>query len=122
MPGVVRALWIQRRTPGGDPRVRPARGHDRRGRGPAAPMTPPFFTIGHSTRPIGEFVSLLAPNGIARVVDVRSFPRSRTNPQYNSDALPDALAVHGIAYEHVRALGGKRGRSGEVAEDVNGFW
>jgi uncharacterized protein (DUF488 family) len=82
----------------------------------------PFFTIGHSTRPIDEFISLLVPNGIARVIDVRSFPRSRTNPQYNIEALPAALAPHGIAYEHLAALGGKRSRQKDVPEEVNDFW
>ena len=82
----------------------------------------PYFTVGHSTRSIEEFVALLVPNGVARVIDVRSFPRSRTNPQYNFEALPVALVPHGIAYEHVASLGGKRGRSKEVSEDVNAFW
>ena len=85
-------------------------------------MTQPFFTIGHSTRPTGEFVELLRPNEVARVIDVRSFPRSRTNPQYNIEALPAALAPHGIAYEHIASLGGKRGRSKDVPADVNAFW
>jgi uncharacterized protein (DUF488 family) len=85
-------------------------------------MTQPFFTVGHSTHPIDEFVAMLRPNGVARVIDVRAFPRSRTNPQYNSDALPEALAPHGIGYEHVPALGGKRGKSKSIAEDVNAFW
>jgi uncharacterized protein (DUF488 family) len=82
----------------------------------------PYFTIGHSTRPIEDFIGLLVPNEISRVIDVRSFPRSRTNPQYNFDALPQSLAPHGIAYEHMPALGGKRPRSKAVAEDVNAFW
>jgi uncharacterized protein (DUF488 family) len=82
----------------------------------------PFFTIGHSTRPIEEFIALLAPNGVARVIDVRSFPRSRTNPQYNIEALPSALAPHGIVYEHVASLGGKRPRQKGVPEDTNAFW
>ena len=85
-------------------------------------MSEPFFTIGHSTRAIDEFVAMLEPNGVTRVIDVRAFPRSRTNPQYNSDALPGALAPHGIGYEHVAALGGKRGRSRSVAPETNGFW
>jgi uncharacterized protein (DUF488 family) len=82
----------------------------------------PIFTVGHSTHPVGAFVRMLEPNGVKRIVDVRAFPRSRTNPQYNLDALPGALAPHGIAYEHIAALGGKRGRSKEIAEDVNAFW
>jgi uncharacterized protein (DUF488 family) len=59
---------------------------------------------------------------VARVIDVRTVPRSRTNPQYNSDALPGALSAVGIAYEHMPALGGLRPRSRDVAPEVNGFW
>ena len=82
----------------------------------------PFFTIGHSTRSLEEFVALLKPNGIGRVVDVRTVPRSRTNPQYNRETLPASLAPHGIAYEHIAALGGLRGRKTDVPPDVNGWW
>ena len=82
----------------------------------------PFFTIGHSTRPLDEFVELLAANEVARVIDVRSFPRSRTNPQYNVDSLPASLATHRIGYEHLAALGGKRGRQKQIPEETNGFW
>jgi uncharacterized protein (DUF488 family) len=82
----------------------------------------PFFTIGHSTRALEEFIALLEPNGIQRVVDVRTVPRSRTNPQYNRDALPVSLAPHGIAYEHIAELGGLRGRKPDLPPDVNGYW
>jgi uncharacterized protein (DUF488 family) len=86
-------------------------------------VSEPFFTIGHSTRTLEEFVGLLSPNGIARVVDVRTVPRSRANPQYNRDTFPGALAAAGIAYEHLAALGGLRGRDKQGASpDVNGFW
>src|SRR5437868_6111110 len=85
-------------------------------------MAEPFFTIGHSTRAIDEFASLLKANGVVRVVDVRTVPRSRTNPQYNREALPASLAPHGLAYEHVAALGGLRGRKADVPPDVNGYW
>jgi uncharacterized protein (DUF488 family) len=85
-------------------------------------MAQPFFTIGHSTRPLEELVALLQPNGVTRLVDVRTVPRSRTNPQYNKDTLPAALARHGIAYEHIAGLGGLRGRKAEVPPDTNGFW
>ena len=67
-------------------------------------------------------MSLLEPNGVQRVVDVRTVPRSRTNPQYNRDRLPDTLRSFGIAYEHIGALGGLRGRKLEVAPEVNGYW
>ena len=85
-------------------------------------MSEPFFTVGHSTHPVDELVAMLKPNGVTRVIDVRAFPRSRTNPQYNSEALPEALALHGIGYEHAPALGGKRGRSKTVAPETNAFW
>jgi uncharacterized protein (DUF488 family) len=82
----------------------------------------PFHTIGHSTRTIDEFVALLREAEVTLVVDVRTVPRSRTNPHYNRDALPGALTPHGIGYEHVAALGGLRGKKREVPADLNGFW
>lgn len=85
-------------------------------------MTHPFYTIGHSTRSIEEFVDLLQECEVRLVVDVRTVPRSRTNPQYNRDALPDALAPFQIGYEHVAALGGLRGKKHDVAPAVNAFW
>jgi uncharacterized protein (DUF488 family) len=85
-------------------------------------MAFPFFTIGHSTRPIGDFVDLLAASAIDLVVDVRTVPRSRTNPQYNRETLPQELSEFQIAYQHVAELGGLRGRARDVAPDVNAFW
>jgi uncharacterized protein (DUF488 family) len=87
-----------------------------------AGMAHPFFTIGHSTRTLEEFVALLAPNGVTRVVDVRTVPRSRTNPQYNRETLPAALEAAGIGYTHLAALGGLRGRKPDVPAEVNGYW
>lgn len=66
------------------------------------------FTVGHSTRPIGEFVSILESAGIELLVDVRTVPRSRRYPQFEGGALADALSDHGIAYWHERGLGGFR--------------
>ena len=85
-------------------------------------MASPFFTIGHSTRPLEEFVGLLAASAIDMVVDVRTIPRSRTNPQYNRETLPKNLSAFQIAYEHVAALGGLRGRKSDVPPAVNAFW
>jgi uncharacterized protein (DUF488 family) len=85
-------------------------------------MTQPFFTIGHSTRSIAEFVDLLRPAEIRLLVDVRTVPRSRTNPQYNRDILPATLAEFQVAYQHMPALGGLRPRAKNVAPDVNAFW
>jgi uncharacterized protein (DUF488 family) len=73
-------------------------------------MALPFFTIGHSTRPLPEFIGLLKDSEIETLVDVRSIPRSRTNPQFNQDTLPDSLAPSRIDYLHVAELGGRRGR------------
>lgn len=84
-------------------------------------MEQPFFTIGHSTRTIEEFVGLLNESEVRLVVDVRTIPRSRTNPQYNRDTLPETLAGFQIAYEHIAELGGLRAKN-DVAPQVNGFW
>jgi uncharacterized protein (DUF488 family) len=85
-------------------------------------MPNPFFTIGHSTRSVADFVGLLQMAEVATVVDVRTVPRSRTNPQFNRDALPAALAPFQIDYEHIPALGGLRGKKRDVAPETNGFW
>jgi uncharacterized protein (DUF488 family) len=81
-----------------------------------------FFTIGHSTRTIAEFVDLLRESRVDFVVDVRSMPRSRTNPQFNGDSLPEALAPWQIGYEHIAALGGLRGKMRSVDPSPNGYW
>ena len=85
-------------------------------------MAHPFFTIGHSTRPVTEFVDLVRSAEIGLVIDVRTVRRSRTNPQYNHDVFPQTLARFEIGYEHLLALGGLRGRTHEVPPIVNGFW
>ena len=73
-------------------------------------MTFPFFTIGHSTRSLESFIELLKLSEIRIVADVRTIPRSRTNPQYNRDVLPGSLSAFQIGYTHMPALGGLRGR------------
>jgi len=85
-------------------------------------MTHPFYTIGHSTRSIDEIADLLCSAEVTLVADVRTVPRSRANPQYNRDVLPQALATFRIGYEHIAALGGLRGRKREVPPSVNAFW
>jgi uncharacterized protein (DUF488 family) len=85
-------------------------------------MPQPFFTIGHSTRSIAEFVDLLRSAEIRLLVDVRAIPRSRTNPQYNRDTLPAALGEFQIDYRHSPMLGGLRGRIKNIAPEVNAFW
>jgi uncharacterized protein (DUF488 family) len=85
-------------------------------------MVAPFYTIGHGTRPLHQFVELLNNVAVTLVVDVRSVPRSRTNPQYNRDTLPRSLARFEIGYEHIASLGGLRGRTREVPPQLNAFW
>ena len=85
-------------------------------------MAHPFFTIGHSTRPMSEFVDLLKSAQIGVVADVRSVPRSRTNPQYNCDALSQTLGQFAIGYEHIPPLGGLRARAQNVSPSLNAFW
>ena len=67
-----------------------------------------IHTIGHSTRPIEEFISILKAHGIAQLVDVRTIPRSRRNPQFNSETLAASLKAAGIEYRHLPGLGGLR--------------
>lgn len=69
---------------------------------------PTIWTIGHSTRPLDEFLGLLEHYRIDGIGDVRRFPGSRRHPQYGSVALHDALALRGIAYRWFPALGGRR--------------
>ena len=85
-------------------------------------MANPFFTIGHSTRSLEEFVDLLRVAEVRLVVDVRTVPRSRTNPQFNKDAFPAALAEYQIGYEHVAELGGLRGKQTGPEASPNTFW
>ncbi len=66
------------------------------------------LTIGHSTHALEEFIGLLLAHGVNTVADVRTIPRSRHNPQFNQDSLPQALEAAGIAYLHLPGLGGLR--------------
>lgn len=77
------------------------------------------FTIGHSTHPFPEFVRLLHLHAISLIVDVRSIPRSRYNPQFNSDALKESLPPCRIGYTHAKGLGGLRKAN---RESVNTGW
>jgi uncharacterized protein (DUF488 family) len=67
-----------------------------------------MWTIGHSTREIEIFISLLNENGIKLVADVRMFPGSKRYPQFNKEALANSLGEVGIRYEHFPELGGRR--------------
>jgi uncharacterized protein (DUF488 family) len=78
-----------------------------------------ILTIGHSARPLEEFIGLLLAHGVKRLIDVRTVPRSRHNPQFNRDTLPEILAAEGIGYTHMPGLGGLR-HSG--ADSPNRGW
>ena len=71
-------------------------------------MWPSVWTIGHSTRPLDEFLDVLEAHGVELVVDVRRFPGSRRLPHYGGDALASALEARAIAYCWIPALGGRR--------------
>ena len=73
------------------------------------------YTIGHGTRPLAELVETLGRADVRTVVDVRRFPGSRRNPQFDRDALADGVAAAGIGYRHAVELGGRR--SGEPGEE-----
>ncbi len=77
------------------------------------------LTIGHSTRVLEDFISLLLEYGVQKVVDVRTIPRSRHNPQYNREALRDSLKAVGIGYVHMAGLGGLRH---SVPDSQNAGW
>ena len=81
-----------------------------------------IFTIGHSTRTFSEFVGLLQQVAVDLLVDVRSVPRSRTNPQFNADVLPVMLTPAGITYRHLRTLGGLRHRRKDATPSPNTLW
>jgi uncharacterized protein (DUF488 family) len=81
-----------------------------------------FFTIGHSTRTLVKFVDLLRESNVDLVVDVRSIPRSRTNPQFNLETLPEGLAPWRIGYKHMAELGGLRGKQRLAESSPNAYW
>jgi len=83
---------------------------------------PPIFTIGHSTRSIPEFVDVLRSGPANLVVDVRTVPKSRRNPQYGEDVIGEELAPYQVGYTRIANLGGLRSRSNDVPPQVNGFW
>jgi uncharacterized protein (DUF488 family) len=71
---------------------------------------------------LAEFVALLGPSEVQLLVDVRTVPRSRTNPQFDRDTLPGSLEAYGIAYEHLAELGGLRGKQRQAVSSPNAFW
>jgi len=78
-----------------------------------------IWTVGHSTRPLVDFIALLQAHGIRRLVDVRTIPRSWHNPQFNQDQLPESMKQAGIQYVHMPALGGLRHAR---RDSVNNAW
>jgi uncharacterized protein (DUF488 family) len=78
-----------------------------------------IYTIGHSTRTIDDFIAILNTYKINTVVDVRSIPYSRFNPQFNSDSLKESLNDSSIDYVHISSLGGFRD---PVSNSVNTGW
>ena len=85
-------------------------------------MVAAFTTIGHSNRSLEEFVEMLREAQVVLLIDVRSFPKSRSNPAFNSDRLPTDLARVQIAYRHCPALGGRRPKQHGVDEQLNALW
>lgn len=82
-------------------------------------VEPLICTIGHSTHPFDEFVGLLKTNEVTHVLDVRTVPRSRQNPQFNKEVLPGFLQTAGIKYTHLPGLGGLRHAH---KDSINGGW
>lgn len=78
-----------------------------------------IFTVGHSTRPIDEFIVLLHLHSITQLVDIRSIPGSHHNPQYGQQELKDSLEQEGITYEYLKKLGGLRP---SVKTSINDGW
>lgn len=86
---------------------------------PPATTSALILTVGHSARPLAEFLGLLQAHGVTLLVDVRKMPRSRRNPQFNQDTLPASLRDAGIAYLDLPGLGGLRRRK---PDSPNGGW
>ena len=82
----------------------------------------PVYTIGHSTRPVSEFIEILRASAVTRVVDIRRIPWSRRNPQFDMTVLPLTLGRAGIDYVHLAALGGRRVKGKRAEEGVNAGW
>src|SRR5438067_2174961 len=78
-----------------------------------------ILTVGHSTHSIEDFLTLLAAHGVEQLIDVRTIPKSRRNPQFDTDALADALGRDNVRYLHISGLGGlRRPRN----DSINSAW
>jgi uncharacterized protein (DUF488 family) len=82
-------------------------------------MPTTIYALGHSTRTLDDFIGILEAHGISMVVDIRTIPKSRHNPQFNGEALQQSLEQKGIAYLHVKELGGLRKPK---KDSVNAGW
>lgn len=85
-------------------------------------MKNPIMTVGHSNRSLEDFLEILREARVDLLVDVRSFPRSRTNPAFNIDTLPADLARERIDYLHCPNLGGRRPKQPQVDKHINAMW
>lgn len=85
-------------------------------------MVARFTTIGHSDRGLDEFLGMLRAAQVGLVADVRAFPRSRANPAFDIDRLPQELARVQIGYRHFPALGGRRPQQAGIDEGINALW
>lgn len=85
-------------------------------------MSGGFATIGHSNRPPETVIDMLRQAGVPLLVDVRSFPKSRSNPDFNDDSFPQRLAEYQIDYRHMLALGGRSPKQPGVDDNLNAFW
>jgi uncharacterized protein (DUF488 family) len=87
----------------------------------AGPLNPLLiYTVGHSTRTVAQLVEILRRQGIRTLVDIRRFPRSAHNPQFNAEALASELATSAIGYRHEPRLGGRR-HDGEIEGENTGW-
>ena len=94
--------WNQQPAKSADAKKREAKARSKK----SSELT--VFTVGHSTRTLGEFLALLTAHGIKRLVDIRSIPRSRHTPQFNRQTLAKRLRAAGLSYVHLKNLGGRR--------------
>ena len=78
-----------------------------------------IFTVGHSTHPIDDFIDILKAQGIKKLIDVRTVPKSRHNPQFNADELAASVRARGITYRRMASLGGLRHTN---KDSPNGAW
>lgn len=83
---------------------------------------PTIYTIGHSNRSPETVLEMLVGARVSLLADVRAFPRSRSNPAFNIDTFPKALAKHNIEYKHFERLGGRRKKHPSIDPAINGYW